>query len=181
MTRYRYRTNENSADAALAAGVAGALGGFAAGMLLAQKVGGLNGIRARLRRRFGRATRGHGEESDLDILREFATDAFADDDDFDEFGEDELEDDAEADAAAAALERRVLGAFLADPVFRERPVDIGAVDHAVIELAGWVQSADERARASTLARRVPGVATVVNDLRVGDPHTRDAEDPAPRT
>jgi BON domain-containing protein len=64
-----------------------------------------------------------------------------------------------------ALESRVLSAFRDDEVLSERAIDISAVDGGVVELAGWVRSLDEAARAATVARQVPGVSLVLN--RVG--------------
>jgi hypothetical protein len=64
------------------------------------------------------------------------------------------------------LESRVLEAFQNDPVLEARAIDIGVVDSGTIELTGWVASTGEIAHALTLARGVPGVAAVVDHLAV---------------
>jgi hypothetical protein len=171
MRRSRHRDDAASSGPSLVLGVAAALAGIAIGVLITHRMGGLKGIKARFRKRFGRG----GGGVDLERLREFADEAFADEDDLGEDLLDTLEHDA-PDAAAAALEEKVLAAFVADELFRERPVDISARDAAVVELTGWVRSKAERMRATALARKVPGVITVVNELLVGDPDTIDAED-----
>lgn len=73
----------------------------------------------------------------------------------------------------AALEARVLEAFLNDPTLQERAIDICAADGGVVELTGWVQASWEIGHALTLARGVPDVHRVVDRLAV-----RGAE-PAP--
>ena len=171
MPRTRYRDDSNSNGATIGAAIAGALAGIALGVLLSHKLGGVKGIRERLRGKFGK-----GSGFDLDALRAMAGEAFADDPLDDEYDDDELEDDAADFEAAAVLEARVLAAFTGDAVFRERAVDIGAMDGAVIELSGWVQSTAERRRAAMLAREVPGVTMVLNELLVGDPETLDTTD-----
>lgn len=67
------------------------------------------------------------------------------------------------------LETRVLEAFHNDPVLRERAIDIGAIAPGVIELTGWVYGDDEIRHALTLARGVPDVEHVVNQLAVRQP------------
>jgi hypothetical protein len=103
------------------------------------------------------------------------------------FGDDAFEDDelAIADGGGGAgwyaaprrdavpdvltLETRVLEAFHNDPVLRERAIDIGAIAPGVIELTGWVHDADEVKHALTLARGVPDVQHVVDQLAVRQP------------
>jgi hypothetical protein len=171
MRRSRHRDDADSSGHNLVLGLAAALAGIAIGVLIAHRMGGLKGIKARFRKRFGRG----GGGVDLERLREFADEAFADEDDLGEDLLDTLEHEAH-DAAAAALEERVLAVFISDEVFRERPVDITARDSAVVKLSGWVRSKAERMGATALARKVPGVVTVVNELLVGDPETIDAVD-----
>ncbi|HEY5244969.1 MAG TPA: BON domain-containing protein, partial [Acidimicrobiales bacterium] len=128
---------------------------------------------------------------DEDVGAEFDDDEDAGDDDADaEFdGDDEAEDDdlAAADAdddsdgktdgedefasADPELEDRVLDAFVNDPVLAECPVDIGAIRQGTIELTGAVQTREEYEHATTLARGVPGVETVVNRLDVLEDET----------
>jgi BON domain len=152
MSPFRYRDEEPSLGSTLAGVAVGALAGFAVGVVVAQKVGGISGIASRLRQRF--AALEEGEEGG----------------DYEEEGEgyeeDELED--EFGAADVALEERVLEAFRNDPVLSERAIDIGAIGEGIIELSGWVDSEDEAELATTVARGTPGVDTVVNRLTVGN-------------
>lgn len=67
------------------------------------------------------------------------------------------------------LESRVLEAFRNDPVLEARAIDIGAVGAGTIELTGWVDSTGEIAHALTLARGVPDVMAVVDQLAVRGP------------
>ena len=139
----------------------GAVAGFAVGMLVAQRVGGFSGLADALRRRGRRS-----EEA------EEAGPAVADD--FSEFDEDydELEDEG---VPNEGLEERVLEAFRHDPILSERAIDIGGIGEDTIELAGWVNSVDEAEHAVVLARGVPGVATVLNRIAVGDVEERARE------
>jgi len=174
----RYRDDSDTSGKLIAAAV-GAVAGLALGVLVAQKFGGFEGIRSRIRDRFGAGGPAAGDEDiDLDTLREFEGDTFADEALGEEFEDDELADDEE-DAETAALEARVLKAFVADPVFRERAVDIGALEPSVIELSGWVLTKAERMRATAVAKGIPGVLTVVNELLVGDPDGAEIPDIAP--
>lgn len=158
MSRIRFRDEEPSVGSMVASLAVGALAGFAVGVVVAQKVGGISGIRARLRRR-------HAEHDDEE--REAYRRGHA----YIEAGEDELVDDY-----VAALEERVLEEFQEDAVLRERAIDIGAIGTGVIELTGWVDSDEESRHASAVARRVPGVSSVVNRLSVGDEDLIDDED-----
>src|SRR5919199_1518626 len=146
MAPFRYRDRDESLGGAAAGLAIGALAGFAVGVGLAQKGGGVSGLAARLRERLHRG--GAAEEEGEDEYYE----------------EDELEENEEY----AALEERVLEAFRNDPILSERAIDIGAVSDGVIELTGWVNEDDEAEHAVTLARGVPGVDTVINRLAVGE-------------
>jgi hypothetical protein len=74
----------------------------------------------------------------------------------------------------AALEARVLEAFINDPILRERAIDICASGNGVIELTGWVQARAEIGHALTLARGVPDVSAVIDRLAVrGSEPSRD--------
>ncbi|MES2521068.1 MAG: BON domain-containing protein [Gemmatimonadota bacterium] len=66
----------------------------------------------------------------------------------------------------AALEARVLEAFINDPILRERAIDICASGTGTIELTGWVQASSEIGHALTLARGVPDVSAVIDRLAV---------------
>jgi len=173
----RYREDSDSSGTLIAAAV-GAIAGVALGILVAQKFGGFEGMKARFRERFGSADpSGADEEFHLEDFRESEGEAYAGEP-FDDESEDDLGND-EDESAAEQLEQDVLEAFLADPVFRERAVDIGALEPSVIELSGWVATKAERMRATAVARKVPGVDTVINELLVGDPDSIEVPDIAP--
>lgn len=158
MSPIRYRDDDSSLGSVLASLTVGALAGFAVGVVMAQKVGGIAGVVSRVRDRV------HG-------LREELFEGVDATDDLDDEGDLDTDDAAvaaEADDAAAALEERVLEAFRADTVLSERAVDIGAVGDGIVELSGWVNDADEAEHAVTVARGVGGVDTVVNRLSVGE-------------
>jgi hypothetical protein len=156
MATFRYRHRRQPAGG-LAFLAAGAVAGLAAGVLLAQRFGGLSGISSLVRDRFG-------EREDAETASRYDADAGYDyDDTEDDFTEDEDVDEE--------LEERVLEAFRNDPILSERAVDIGAIGEGIIELTGSVHSADESTHAVTLTRGVPGVDTVVNRLV-----TRDSEE-----
>jgi osmotically-inducible protein OsmY len=174
MSRHRSREASHSNGSTLLAAIAGVLAGAAIGVLVAHRLGGVRGIRKRFREQFG------GRGFDLDALREMAGEAYEDEPLGEEFAEDELEMDEAEELAAAALESRVLAALLADPALRERAVDISALDESVVELSGWVRTRAERRRAAELARAVPGVSAVVNELFTGDPDTIPAAGAASR-
>lgn len=189
--RYRYRDEEPSSGTAVATLALGALAGFAVGVLVAQKAGGLSGIAAQVRRRFAdldelddepaRATGPVDEDEealDEDALDEEAAEVEA-------AIEQEEREEAEAEAEAARegeeleeeeaygaeageLEERVLEAFEDDAVLGERAIDISAVADGVIELSGWVDSDAEVAHAEEVTSAVDGVRSVVNRLEVGE-------------
>ena len=170
--RFHYRDEESSASTVLAV-VAGAIGGFALGMYVAQRVGGLEGLKSKLRRAKG-AVGGMSTAAGHEAGTEY--------DDF----EDIEEDDFEGDDMDQGLEERVLEAYRNDPILAERAVDIGSIGEGIIELAGWVDTEDEAEHAVTIARGVPGVDTVVNRLAIGSEEeqyadtmrAREAGDPA---
>ena len=146
---FRYRDDEPIAPTVVSLAV-GALAGFIAGVFLAQRVGGVEGISERFRRgRDGLAA---------SVRRRFEEE--------EEQFDDELENEDEE--AQAELEERVLEAFRNDPILGERAVDIGAIGDGVIELTGWVRTDDEADHAVTVARGTPGVETVVNRLMIGE-------------
>lgn len=149
MSPFRYRDDDSSTGTVVGV-LLGALAGFAAGMFVAQKVGGFSGLTSRLRRS------GEPLESEYE------------DEELEEYDEDEL-DEEEHDES---LEERVLEAFRNDPILSERAVDIGSIGEGTIELAGWVESEDEAEHAVTIARGVPDVTTVVNRISVGEDERR---------
>jgi hypothetical protein len=150
MSRFRFRDDEPSSTSTIIGVLAGAIGGFALGMYVAQRVGGFEGLASRFKARKGA---GSGE----------IPPSFDGEDEFDDIEEDDLE----GDEADQGLEERVLEAYRNDPILAERAVDIGSIGDGIIELAGWVDTESESEHAVTLARGVPGVDTVVNRLAIG--------------
>jgi hypothetical protein len=154
MSPIRYRDESPSVGGTLASVIAGALAGFAVGVVVAQKMGGLSGIATRISRRF----------PDLDDGSDLHHG----------YGEDDV-DDVDVNGAAF-LEEEVLDAFERDPVLSERAIDIASVGTGVIELSGWVRSEVESRRAEAVTRRVAGVEAVVNRLSSEeDPETQPPE------
>lgn len=170
MSPLRFRDEESSSTSTVLGVVVGAVAGFAVGMLVAQRYGGLSGLTSKLRRRTA------APEAVEPVSESYA---IADDaEDTDEF-EDIEDDELEPDDYDESLEEHVLEAFRNDPILAERAVDIGSIGEGVIELAGWVNNEDESHHAVTLARGVPGVETVVNRIAIGDEERR-FEDAAQR-
>jgi len=183
MHKYRIRYEEPESGGTFASLMIGAVAGFAVGMLVAQKSGGIAGIAARVKDRWAELEEAEADEDELPE-REAAHER-----EFDEaLDEAELEDEesleaeleaeeADEDDVHAALEDHVLEAFQADSTLRERAIDISAVGDGLIELSGWVDSDDESHHAAAVARRVEGVESVVNRLAIGRAdsaeHTRD--------
>ena len=173
MRPYRFRDEESSTGSTIATVLLGAVAGFAVGMFVAQRAGGLEGLTARCRRKLateeqvGNKHYGLASEQYDEIEDELEDPAFAsaiDDEDFNGMDADE----SDMGDGVPLLEERVLEAFNNDPILAERAVDIGAMGTGVIELAGWVDSDEEAEHAMTIARCVPGVETVVNRLMVED-------------
>ncbi|MCU0623278.1 MAG: BON domain-containing protein [Gemmatimonadaceae bacterium] len=123
-----------------------ALGGLAAGYLLATRTSGIDGLRRRWR----------ALVAEDDARPEPAHGAHEPDDD-------ELWDD---DSPYGELEARVLEAFRHDPVLAHRAVDITATGPDAIELNGWVRREAEAEHAVTIARGTPGVERVESRVRV---------------
>ena len=163
MPTFRYRDEESTSSGVLYL-AAGAIAGVAAGILVAQRFGGLSGVTARFRERLAAA------RAEMEPSARYSDDRLGYDDDMldaeemDGLGADDL--GVGAAGVDEALEERVLTAFRNDPIMSERAVDIGAIGDGIIELTGWVQSDDESDHAVTLTRGVPGVDTVVNRLAV---------------
>lgn len=175
---------------------AGALAGVALGMLLADRVGGVDGLLRRGSGTGSRRVRTDGWRGD--DRRSEAFDTLADDEselapesiahmhvsDRASLQERAVLESLRASNALAArdraplprsrptapdhetLEARVLEVFRNDPVLSVRPIDIGALRAGTIELTGWVRSPQEAAHALTLARGVPDVASVIDRLSV---------------
>jgi len=67
----------------------------------------------------------------------------------------------------SVLTAKVKTALVEDPVTKARQIDVETY-RGVVQLAGFVDSEQEKARATELARAVTGVQEVRNDLKVGD-------------
>lgn len=174
MSRFRFPPRQSAPGALVALVALGTITGLAVGVVLAERVGGLSGLRTSLRRlRQRKLMPGSGYDGFDELRPPEYSEAYAeeyDDDDFDSDLDNEVRDvedlaDAFSDVEAA-LESRVLEAFRYDPILSEQAIDIGAIGNGIIELTGWVHSADEVAHAITLARGVPDVAHVVDRLAI---------------
>ncbi|HUR91423.1 MAG TPA: BON domain-containing protein, partial [Gemmatimonadaceae bacterium] len=166
MSEFRYHDEESTSQGLLYV-LAGAVAGFAAGVVISQRSGALRELPGKLRDLFaGDAADELVGEEDFDAYEEDEFDlqeggsragftdtsvgiAAASDDDYDDLDVDDSEE----------LEERVLEAFSNDPVLQERPIDIGAISEGIIELTGWVNAESEVQHAVTVARGVPGVDT----------------------
>jgi len=154
---YIYEEEEEESPSRSALYIAiGAAAGFAAGVLMAERFGGFKGLTDRIKDTFGG---GEGDEEDFDYEG-------LEEDEFDPDFDDEIDAPKASVNGAEELEDRVLEAFRNDPTLSERAIDIGAVEDAIIELTGWVNSEDESHQAVVIARGVPGVETVVNRLAI---------------
>jgi hypothetical protein len=183
----------------------GATVGVVAGALLVDRVGGLDRLLSRARRRAaGAFETPEPEFAEAPYGLHDADGGFDDDADYpltDDDGWSAWDDDAEPAASAASsageaeteraarataqrpplpdaatLEARVLEAFHHDPVLAERAIDIGAIAPGVIELTGWVHAPDEVRHALIMARGVPDVQHVVDQLAVRPPTRRRGAD-----
>src|SRR5258708_26018425 len=141
MSRFRFRDDEPSSTSTIVGVLAGAIGGFALGMYVAQRVGGFEGLTARFK-----ARKGSGSS---DIPQSL------DNDEFDDIEEDDLE----GDEVDQGLEERVLEAFRNDPILAERAVDIGSIGDGIIELAGWADTESESDPPATLPPALPAAPT----------------------
>src|SRR5512141_3376435 len=106
MSPFRYRDEESNVTSALYVAL-GALAGFAAGVVVAQQYGGISGLTAKLRDRFGKL--GHEDEHEMQLDAHAHDHDYDGDDEDDEFDED-LSDEGPLDATEE-LEERVLEAF----------------------------------------------------------------------
>jgi len=167
--RDRDRDHDDSSSHGILLLVAGALAGAAAGFYLAQRFGGLSALTAWAGERLGTTSRRPAADDPTDDAHRAAAHGSYDghDEALDDEDSDEDDEDDDGDISAdEILEDRVLDAFSNDPILAERAIDIGAINAATIELTGHVFAAAESERATTLARGVPGVTTVVNRLAI---------------
>jgi BON domain-containing protein len=150
LPRFHYRDERPRRTEGMMYLALGAAVGIAAGVVVAQKLGGFSALATKLRERLG----SENEE-------EFVSDEY---DEYEDEGEED-ENDEEL-SPLEELEERVLEAYHNDPVLSERAIDIGAIDEGIIELTGWVYAASEAEHAVTVTRGTPGVDTVLNRLAV---------------
>jgi hypothetical protein len=166
MSRFRHR-DEGPSTGTILGIIAGAAAGFAIAMYVTKRVKGAGGIGELLGRAKER-TRGAAR----DPLRErIMRNRAAARGHVGDYAEDVFED-MESDVG---LEESVLEAFRNDEILAERAIDIGSLAEGVVELAGWVEDADEAEYAVRIARGVPGVETVVNRIAIGEEEDRYAE------
>ena len=149
MTAHSHDRAGSTTGSQIASALAGAVAGVAVGLLLAQTLGGVPGIRSRLRGR-----------------RDGAPLAEPGDDGFDEEPDDERLDEPGDFDTDEELGERVLEAFSNDPTLVERAIDIDVGPDATVELTGWVDDEREIDYAATVAGGVPGVRQVVTELAV---------------
>jgi osmotically-inducible protein OsmY len=164
MKRIRLHDDEPSVGSIAAGVTLGALAGFVVGVVVAQRVGGLSGLSARLRERFSGLV--HRGQEEIEALAGAEHDEDVEDEYEDDFDEDESADDS-AERGDSALEERVLRAFRRDAILSERAIDIGAIGEGIIELSGWVETHEESEHAMSVTRTVPGIVTVVSRLFIG--------------
>lgn len=160
MARLRFRGRRPANGGMMMLVALGAVTGVALGVVLAERTGGLDGLKSRVREL--RRRRIQADDPESMRLLPAAHDAVHDDD---------VEPETLLSAGATGpddeeLEARVLEAFRNDPTLRGRAIDIGAIGDGIIELTGWVQSAAEVGHALTLARGVPDVAHVMDSLTI---------------
>jgi hypothetical protein len=192
--RARHRNDGPSAGVGVTFLAVGMVAGLALGAFLADRLGGVGGISARVRGRM------RGSNSGTDLPRaspsELPARATAEEEyviseyedavelapsegdeidgtrgnSTDVVGEDEKMDGDESEQAFTSadpdLEDRVLAAFTNDPVLSERAIDIGAISARTIELTGAVLTDAEYEHATVVTRGIPGVETVVNRLSI---------------
>jgi osmotically-inducible protein OsmY len=173
MKRIRLHDDEPSVGSIAAGVTLGALAGFVVGVVVAQRVGGLSGLSARIRERFDGLV--HRGQEEIDALAGAAHDHDDEEDEYeDDFDEDDLADES-AERGDSALEERVLRAFRRDAILSERAIDIGAIGEGIIELSGWVETHEESEHAMSVTRTVPGIVTVVSRLFIGADEQNSAD------
>ena len=163
MRRRRIVRRESQISVLGGAGLA-ALAGFAMGVVLMHKSGGMNTLLGRLMPpgARGKAARGRGAFSDSF----YDLEGIAHDVGDYEGAEDEIEPDEAEAGVASELEERVLDAFVNDPVLTNSAVEISAESDGVVTLHGWVAEKAEAEHAALIAGGVPGVVGVANSIRV---------------
>lgn len=163
MKRIRLHDDEPSVGSIAAGATLGALAGFVVGVVVAQRMGGLSGLSARIRERIDGLV--HRGQEELDSLAGEEREEVEEDEY--EYEEEEEGADVSAESGDSALEESVLRAFRRDAILSERAIDIGAIGDGIIELSGWVETQEESEHAMSVTRTVPGIVTVVSRLFIG--------------
>ena len=163
MARLDFRGRRRSPNRSLLLLAVGAMAGLALGVVLAERTGGVKGLKDRARR-LRRDQREQPQVEGLDLTHVDADDRALARHEAEGAVPDEVVEPHHTDAEE--LEGRVLEAFHNDLTLRGRQIDIGAIDDGVIELTGWVHSDAEVKYAVTLARGVPDVHEVMDSLTV---------------
>ena len=70
------------------------------------------------------------------------------------------------------LTAKVKAALIEDPVTKARQINVETY-RGVVQLGGFVDTADEKARATSVASGITGVKEVRNDLRVSSPQSTE--------
>jgi osmotically-inducible protein OsmY len=165
MRRTRIRRREDHLSLVGSAGLA-ALAGFAAGVYLMQRLGGIESLLTRLSGRKRHVV--FADDDEVSSLF-YEMDGLAHDDGDYGTAEDVIEEDAGEEAVASEVAQRVLSAFLNDPVLCKAAVEISAESDGLVKLDGWVDVPSELEHAATIAGGVPGVVGIANRLRVRRP------------
>ena len=168
MASFRFRGRRQARNRTLLLVALGAIGGLALGVVLADRTAGLDGLTSRVRNAKRRRRADLDDAESVEPVSDPAGTFAADD--IDDEAEDSVEtfQSAQAEPDDMEIEARVLEVFRHDPTLRGRAIDIGAIGNGVVELTGWVYSAEELAYALTLARGVPEVVDVMDSLAVRD-------------
>lgn len=161
MARLRFRSRRRSSNSTLLLLALGAVTGVALGVILAERAGGMDGVKARLKR--GRRP---AEDRELDEMVEEIPALKDTSYHRAPVPAGVFEPDEHLPPDDSELEARVLEAFRNDPTLSGRAIDIGAIGDGIIELTGWVHSPAEVGHALTLARGVPDVAHVMDRLTI---------------
>jgi hyperosmotically inducible protein len=73
---------------------------------------------------------------------------------------------------------RVKGALGDAKTYKFNDVDV-STHQGVVQLSGWVNSQEQKSAAESIARNVPGVGDVVNNITVKEPTPNDLERTTP--
>ncbi len=193
---YRRRNRRKITTGRVALFALGAIAGLTLGMALAQRIGGIDGLRKqggqRHRRNGWRNDHRRSESfSELpDDHSELAPEAISHLHLADQLVEREpglnksrrethararhfdhtnSADGVQSPDPLNELEERVLEAFRNDPILAHSQIDIGAVGPGEVELTGWVAAPSDIRLAAIVARGVPGVERVISSSLVTDP------------